>query len=139
MYTDCYPLICYKFGDQFEKELDKRITFIEHMEQAKIFEGVDLQRMAQRFNEQRKFINAAREGNFVKPPEESIHDTWCSVLGITDDMLAISSQEMRSYVYYLRAVDLIVACKEAARRVTPEIWKQIENQFLTWDVVDIEN
>ena len=139
MYIDCYPLVCSKFGDQFEKELDRRITFIEHMEQARIFKGVDLQRMTQQFNEQRKFINAAKEGRFVKPPKESIHDTWLSVLGITDDMLAISPQEIRNYIEYLWAVELIVTCKKAAGHVTPEIWKKVENQFLTWDVEYIED
>ena len=89
------------------------------MEQAKIFTGVDLQRMVQKFNEQQKFIKAIRAGESVEPPEESIHDTWLSVLGVTDDMMSISSQELDNYVHYLRAMQRIVECKEAAGCVTP--------------------
>ena len=137
--TDFYPLVSSKFGDRFDSELGKRIALVKLIEQAKIFKGVDLQRMVWRFNEQRKYVNAAREGKSVKPPEGSIHDTWLSVLHITDDMLAISRQEMESYVQYLRAVQLIIECKEAAGCVTPKVWEQIEDQLLTWDVEDTED
>ena len=84
------------------------------------------------------FISAASEGKSVKPPEESIHDTWISVLDITDDMLAISHKEMEDYIQYIRAVELIVACKQAAGRVTPDVWKKIECQLLTWNPKDTE-
>ena len=127
------------FADRFNEELSKRIPFVERMEQMRIFKRVNLQRMIRRFNQQRKFINAAREGQFVEPPERSIHDTWLSVLRINHNMLAISHEEMESYIQYLRAVELIVACKEAAGRVTPKIWKQIEDRLLTKDTGKIEN
>ena len=130
---NCYPLVSSKFYDHFEEELDRRITFIEYMEQAEIFREVDLQRLLCRFHEQRKFIKAARQSESVKPPEESIHDTWISVLGITDDMLAISPQEMQSYVQYLRAMKLIFNCQKVARHVTPRVWQEIEDQLLVTD------
>ena len=136
--TDSYPSIFSKFSNRFDKELGERIALVERMEQAKIFNGVDLQRMIQKFNEQREFIKAVGEGQSVKPPEESIHDAWLSVLGITDDMLAISSQELKSYVYFLRAMQCIVECNAAAGRVTPEIREQIRNWLLNWDVEDTE-
>ena len=97
----------------------------------KIFNGVDLQRIVQRFKAQREFIKAADEGESVKPPRESIHDTWLSVLGITKDMLDIPHEELGSYVMYIEAVELILACKAAARRVSPEVWQEIEEGFLS--------
>ena len=98
---------------------------------------MDLQRLIHRFNDQRQFIKAASEGESVKPPNESIHNIWISVLGITDDMLAIPLEEMENYLQYLRAVDLIVECKETAGRVSPEIWKGIEDRLLSWDAEEI--
>ena len=138
MNTNRYPPIFSEKINNFNKQLGERITIVERMEQAKIFKGVDLQRMVQKFNEERKFISAASEGKSVKPPEESIHDTWISVLDITDDMLAISHKEMEDYIQYIRAVELIVACKQAAGRVTPDVWKKIECQLLTWNPKDTE-
>ena len=129
--TDFYPLVSSEFGDQFDEELDERITLIKSMEQVKIFKGVDLQRMVQRFKVQQKYIKAAGKGEFVEPPVKSIHDTWLSVLGITDDMLAISREEMENYIRYLRAIELMVACKETAGRISPDAWKRIEDRFLT--------
>ena len=98
-----------------------------------IFKGVDLQRMIRRFDAQREFIKAASKRKSVKPPEESIHDTWLSVLGITNDMLAISREEFEKYFQYFRIMELIFACKEAAVRVSPEVWQTIEDRFLTCD------
>ena len=52
-------------------------------------------------------------------------------------MLAIPLEEMENYLQYLRAVDLIVECKETAGRVSPEIWKGIEDRLLSWDAEEI--
>ncbi|RKU21865.1 histidine kinase [Candidatus Poribacteria bacterium] len=119
-----------KFGEKFDRELSKRIKVVRYIKETKIFEGVDLQRMVQRFNEEQEFIKAAGERKSVKPPAESIHDTWLSVLGITNDMLIISDEELESCLRYLRAVKLIVACKEAAGRVSPKVWQKIEEKLL---------
>ena len=134
-----YRLFSAANRDQFDKELQERITFVERMEQMKILKGVDLQRMVQRFNAQREYIEAVGTGKSVEPPVESIHDTWLSVLGITDEMLAISREEMMNYFQYLRVVELIVACKEAAGRVSPEVWQEIEDRFLTVEAEELEN
>ena len=136
MDTDYYTSVSSEFGDRFDEELDNRISFVERMEQAHIFKGADLQRMARRFEAQREFIKVVREGKSADVPEESIHDTWMSVLHITDDILAISREEMESYLQYLRAVELIFLCKGAAGRVTPQVWGQIEDRLLTWDAED---
>ena len=128
-----------KFGDRFDRELSERIKVVERIEQAKIFKGMDLQRMVRRFNAQREFIKVAEKGESVEPPAESIHDTWLSVLGITEEMLAISDKEIRNCFQYLRAVELIVACKEAAGRVSPTVWQKIEDRFLTLEAEELEN
>ena len=127
------PFIFTKFWNRFERELDRRISFIEYMDDAKIFKEMDLQRVLLRINEQRKFIEAVREGKSVNPPEESIHDTWISVLEITDDMLAISTQEMLNYIRYLRAMKLIYDCQKVARDVAPDMWLKIEDRLLVTD------
>ena len=46
-------------------------------------------------------------------------------------MLAISHEELENYARYLRAVRLITDCKEAAGRVSPEVWNGIEDRLLT--------
>ena len=136
---DFYSLVSSRLGDWLESELGGRMTLLKRMEQLKIFKQVNLQRIVQRLNAQRKFIKAARKGEVTKLPEESIHDTWLSVLGITDDMLSISCEEMESYIQYLRSIQLILACKEAAEHVSSEVWQKIENRLLAWDTEGVEN
>ena len=138
MDTDFYPLAASVFGDRFDKNLDERITLAKRMEEMPIFKGVDFQRMVRRFNAQRKFIKKASAGEAVKPRVKSIHDTWLSVLRITDKMLAISHEEIEDYIQYLQAVELIIACKEAAGRVSPDVWQDIEDRFLTVDAAAIK-
>ena len=119
-----------KFGDRFDRELRGRIELVKRIKQMKIFKCVHLQQMVQRFNAQREFIKAAGKGESVEPPTESIHDTWLSVFGITNDMLEISDEELANYLPYLRGVELIVACKTAAGRVSPTVWQKIEEKLL---------
>ncbi len=128
-----------ELGDRFHRELDKRIVVVKRMEQMEIFTGIDLQRMVRRFSKKQEFIKAAWATGSVESPGESIHNTWLSVFGITDDMLAISHEEMEGYIQYLRAVELIIVCKEAAGRVSPEVWQKIEDRFLTADAADLKN
>ena len=128
-----------ELGDRFHRELDRRIVIVKRMEQMEIFTGIDLQQMVRRFSKKQAFIKAAWATGSVEPPGESIHNTWLSVLGITDEMLAISYKEMEGYSQYLRAVKLIIACKEAAGSVSPDTWQQIEDRFLTVDAADFKN
>ena len=119
------------FGEDLIKELELRVQAFKSIEEMRIFKDVDLQKMIRRFKEQQEFIKAVMEGESIEPPGESIHDTWLAVLGITDDMLAISEEELENCYRYLRAVELILACKEAAGRVSPEVWQKIEEKLLT--------
>ena len=133
MNRDFLSSIFSKFGDRFDRELSGRIDLVERVEQMKIFNEVDLQQIVKRFKAQWEYIEVSGKGKSVESPAESIHDTWLSVLNITDEMLAISHKEIENYIQYLRAVELIIACKEAARRVSPEVWQKIEGQLLAWD------
>ena len=129
--TYFYRLFSTSNRNQFDEDLLERITFVERMKQMKIFnKKVHLQRMVDRFDSQREFIKTASKGEIVEPPAESIHDTWLSVLGITDDLLAISDEELESCYRYLRAVELILTCKDAAGRVSPKVWQTIEEKLL---------
>ena len=130
--TDFYHRIPFGYLDMFVKELDNRIEFVKTLEQEKIFKGVDLQKIVQRFIVQKKYIKSVGKGKTVKPPQVSIYDTWLSVLHITDDMFAISYQEIQNYIYYIRAIQLIFECKEVAGRVSPEIWQKLEDKLLAW-------
>ena len=139
MDADFYLLVFDEFGDRFDEELQERIALIKCMEQMNIFKSVDLQQMVRRFNAQREFIQAAAARKDVKPPAKFIHDTWLSVLNITNEMPAISPEELECYIQYLRAVKLIVACKEAAGHVSPDVWNRIEDRLFACGTEESED
>lgn len=122
------------FADRFDEDLSERIKVINHIMEIKIFKDVNLEGIIQRFNEEQKFIKAVEKGKIVEPPIESIHDTWLTILGITDDMLAISDKEIENCFQYLHALELIIACKEAAAHVSPDVWERIEKRFFPTDL-----
>ena len=134
-----YTLLSSELHEMFNSGLDERITIVERMEKEKIYKEVDLQQVIQRFKAQRKFIKAVKKGKPINPLEDTIYDIWLSVLHITDDMLGISREEVQSIVQYFRALQLILDCKSAAGRVSPEVWQKIEDRLLAWDVEEIEN
>ena len=131
MGKDFYSSRFSKFGDRFDSELSTRMKTVKRIKETRILKQVNLQRIVDRFNSQREFIKAAGKGETVEPPAASIHETWLAVLGITNDMLALSDEELENCYRYLRAVELIIACKEAAGRVSPEVWQKIEEKLLT--------
>ena len=139
MDANLYSLVPHEFRDRFDKELQERIVLVKRMEQTKIFKGVDLQQMISRFDEQREFISMAGIAKSIEPPEKSIHDTSLSVFRITDEMLEISREELDCCIQYLRVVELIIECKEAAGRVSPDVWQRIEDRLLACGTEESED
>lgn len=121
MDMDFYRFVSDRLRDRFRDELRGRTTLLRRMKQMKILKKVDLQQMVDRFNSQQEFIKEGSGGESVKPPAESIHNTWLSVFGITNDMLAISHEELEDCLQYLRAVELILARKGATGRGSPKV------------------
>ena len=57
--------------------------------------------------------------------------TWCRVLQLNPDWVNLSEAEVNALNKYLYANHLIVWCKEAAVRVSPLVWADIEERMLT--------
>ena len=63
-----------------------------------------------------------------------LHVGWQHNLDISD-----SREELENYQRYLRAVELIIDCKETTGRVSPDVWNGIEKRFLTSDAAEIKH
>ena len=57
--------------------------------------------------------------------------TWCSALGLNSNWVNLDKLEVKALTDYLYANELIVRCKEAAVRVSPQVWAGIEERMLT--------
>jgi len=60
-----------------------------------------------------------------------IRQTWYDALHINPEWTELSEQEIQSFQNYLHANELMIRCKEAALRVSPQVWNAIESRMLT--------
>ena len=60
-----------------------------------------------------------------------LFNLWCNTLQINPEVLAFSREEKAALSQYFYANTLMVKCKEAAVRVSPEVWAGIEERMLT--------
>ncbi|WP_242059442.1 MULTISPECIES: NACHT domain-containing protein [Nostoc] len=61
---------------------------------------------------------------------ESIQQTWLNAFNLTQEMVNLSKEEAESLRDYLYANYLIIQCKQAAVRVSPQTWEAIEARML---------
>ncbi|MEH2434565.1 MAG: hypothetical protein V7K25_09980 [Nostoc sp.] len=61
---------------------------------------------------------------------ESIQQTWLNAFNLTQEMVNLSKQEAEALRDYLYANHLIIQCKQAAVRVSPQTWEAIEARML---------
>jgi hypothetical protein len=99
---------------------------------AKIFTSVDFQALVNQLEamensvpgnnapieERRSFVNRLRQ-------------TWYEAFHLDPEWLDLSEEEIRSLEDYLYANELMIRCKEAAVRVSPQVWEAIESRMLT--------
>src|SRR4028119_2227666 len=57
-------------------------------------------------------------------------DTWCNALHLNREIVKLSQEEAEALADYLSANYLIIQCKEAAERISPKTWEEIESRML---------
>jgi hypothetical protein len=57
-------------------------------------------------------------------------DTWCNALHLNPEIVKLSQEEAKPLGDYLYANNLIIKCKEAAVRISPKTWEEIESRML---------
>ena len=58
-------------------------------------------------------------------------DFFFSSLGFYFHNLHLSREELRQFVDYFYTLELMVRCKEAAVRMSPQVWADIESRMVT--------
>ncbi|MEO1300451.1 MAG: hypothetical protein AAFW75_32720, partial [Cyanobacteria bacterium J06636_16] len=55
---------------------------------------------------------------------------WLDAVHLPTDLLPLPESEIISLSNYLYAMELIIRCKEAAVRVSPQVWQGIQARIL---------
>ncbi|VEP18233.1 hypothetical protein H1P_710007 [Hyella patelloides LEGE 07179] len=61
---------------------------------------------------------------------KKINELWMNTFNLTSEMMEISESEMETITDYTYTNLLMLQCKQAVVRVTPEVWKGIESRML---------
>ena len=56
---------------------------------------------------------------------------WDDTINLSSDILGILEVEIQALIDYFYATELMIRCKEAAVRVSPPVWEEIESRILT--------
>jgi hypothetical protein len=73
-------------------------------------------------------LKAMEEANQAKP--EQLKQLGINELGLHEAAVDLKLEEVEALGQYLKALQLIVDCKDAAVSLSSEAWEKIENEFL---------
>ncbi len=73
--------------------------------------------------------SAIQNGASDEPRDRALY-IWLTALQLQADLWPLSDQEIVSFSNYLYAMELIICCKDAAVRVSPQVWQGIQARIL---------
>ncbi len=118
--------------DAFARTLARALACTEEFEKTKIFKAVNFAALIAELKALR--ANAPEDQQPFEVCQafaKKIWQTWYTALQIDSDWVNLSDAEANALNDYLYANELIVRCKEAAVRVSPQVWAGIEERMLT--------
>ncbi|WP_138500673.1 NACHT domain-containing protein [Nostoc sp. PA-18-2419] len=121
----------FSYAVEYSNAITNTICNASKLENLKIFNQVNFTVLiarlealkAKRFDNQQ--VQAVRLA-FI----ECIKQTWLNAFNATLEMIDLSEEEIKALENYLYANYLIIQCKQAAVRVSPQTWEAIEARML---------
>lgn len=119
-------------AEDFKRLLTLMINLLHEFETAKIFRELELQLLISKL---KNLHSKAPHNGFPLKDREAfakrLFSVWLSDLQIQQSWVDLDIGEARFIENYFYANELIVRCKEAAVRVSPQVWAGIEERMLT--------
>ncbi|HHP7245358.1 MAG TPA: NACHT domain-containing protein, partial [Elainellaceae cyanobacterium] len=108
------------------------LHLVRQLEEIKLFETNDLKGLMAQLEDLSREVS---RGDYllVVPWEltDRIRRFWFDALPINSEILELLSAEKEALKNYFYANELMVRCKEAAVRVSPQVWEGIEERMVT--------
>lgn len=123
----------YMFASGITTAIQHELALVHDLEKVKIFQGVDfkalidtLKGLEARVLNKNQILEVEMYQEFVG----RVYQTWLSALGLHQEWVDLSKEEVEALVNYLGVNELMVSCEKAAMRVSPEKWQAIEGRML---------
>jgi phage terminase Nu1 subunit (DNA packaging protein) len=111
--------------------IDDSIALANELKRFKIFNDVSFTSVISRLETLRaKFPGIYQPLEVPEGLFQSILKAWLEAFNLSPDLVNLSEEEAKAISNYSYANWLIVNCKQAATRVSPEIWEGIEERIL---------
>ncbi len=108
-----------------DSDIDSTSASIRILDSAKIFKDVS-------FDELLVQLEKVKNQKSIDIKDvEAIYWAWSNALKLTPEMIDDLSEEWKTLRHYLAANYFLIQCKDAAARVSPEVWQGIEARMLT--------
>ena len=116
----------------YNNALDEFISYAEKLLETRIFQNVNFTLLIARLkNLKNQIPHKDKPRNIHQQFSRSIINTWLEAFHLTPELVSLSKQEFEVIdTKYLYANLLMVECKQAAVRVSPETWQSIESRML---------
>jgi hypothetical protein len=109
----------------------KSIDYFSHLEQLKVFKDVDFQTLITQLELLNSKIPDDGEPREIRQKfADRFLQTCLQAFNLNREIVNLSDEELESWNHYFYANLLIIQCKQAAVRVSPQTWAAIEDRML---------
>jgi NACHT domain len=120
------------FELSFTRDLTRVLSLTQSFEDTKIFNTVNFSNLISKLNSLSTRIPDNSQSSEVRQTfADQIFSIWHDALNLKTEWIDLSKSEINALNDYLYANTLMVRCKEAAVRVSPQVWAEIESRILT--------
>jgi hypothetical protein len=107
------------------------ITYTRQLEELQVFKGINFSVLIARLEALKAKVPDDKQPKQVRPAfAKQILQTLCKAFRLSPELVNLSEEEAEAWKNYFYANLLIVQCKEAAVRVSPKTWAEIEERML---------
>lgn len=126
-FASSFKVLCHDRDSFCGTELERQLMIASEFSRTKIFgKQVDLQLFADSMQE------LGLKTTISKRALSEILQLWLRMSHLEHEWLNLSMKEVELLENYLYANELMIRCKEAALRVSPQVWDAIESRMLTF-------
>ncbi len=125
-------LIARDFTLSFDPEIFCGLELARTFEETQIFKSVDFTKLITELEILKSQVpDNAQPLEIRRPFFDRVDQVWVNALELNREIATLSDEEVGAWADYLDACRLMVRCKKAAVRVSPQTWDAIEGRMLT--------
>ncbi|MCC5668821.1 NACHT domain-containing protein [Nostoc sp. CHAB 5784] len=131
-YTNPIPIDnTHAYNNAYANAIAEAIKYTDKLQELKIFNNANFTKQIDHLKGLKAQISDARPSREVRQAcAKGVQKTLLNAFDLRSEMVNLSEEEAKALENYLYANYLIIQCKQAAVRVSPQTWEAIEARML---------